>query len=78
MIEKPVSEHELEEFRATVRRFATDALAAKAAHWDEREEFPAENRALLARLGYLGLVIPEEHMHLSFWRRSPVFVSTRV
>ena len=52
---------DLEEFRATVRRFATDALAGKAAHWDEREEFPAENRTLLAKLGYLGLVIPEEY-----------------
>ncbi len=56
-----VSDEELEEFRATVRKFATSALAAKAAHWDEEEVFPAENRALLAELGYLGLVIPEEY-----------------
>lgn len=28
------SQAELEEFRATVRKFATGALAAKAAHWD--------------------------------------------
>ncbi|MCC7226954.1 MAG: acyl-CoA dehydrogenase family protein [Burkholderiaceae bacterium] len=54
-------EAELEEFRATIRRFATDAFAQKAAYWDEHEEFPAANRALLARLGYLGLVIPEEY-----------------
>ena len=54
-------EAELEEFRATIRRFATDALAQKAAYWDEHEEFPAANRALLAKLGYLGLVIPEEY-----------------
>ncbi|MBN9576634.1 MAG: acyl-CoA dehydrogenase family protein [Alicycliphilus denitrificans] len=60
-MEQEVSEAELEEFRATVRKFATEALAAKAAHWDEQEEFPAENRDLLARLGYLGLVIPEEY-----------------
>jgi alkylation response protein AidB-like acyl-CoA dehydrogenase len=54
-------EAELEEFRASIRRFATDALAQKAAYWDEHEEFPAANRALLAKLGYLGLVIPEEY-----------------
>ncbi len=54
-------EAELEEFRATIRRFATDAFAQKAAYWDEHEEFPAANRALLAKLGYLGLVIPEEY-----------------
>ena len=54
-------EAELEEFRATIRKFAKDALAPKAAYWDEHEEYPAENRALLARLGYLGLVIPEEY-----------------
>lgn len=52
---------ELEEFRAAVRKFAVDAFAAKAAYWDEKEEFPQENRALLARLGYLGLVIPEQY-----------------
>jgi len=52
---------ELEEFRTTVRKFAVDAFAAKAAYWDEHEVFPAENRALLAKLGYLGLVIPEQY-----------------
>ncbi|MDF1483131.1 acyl-CoA dehydrogenase family protein [Extensimonas sp. H3M7-6] len=52
---------ELEEFRAAVRKFAVDAFAAKAAYWDEKEEFPQENRELLARLGYLGLVIPEQY-----------------
>lgn len=52
---------ELEEFRAAVRKFAVDAFAAKAAYWDEKEEFPQENRDLLAKLGYLGLVIPEQY-----------------
>ncbi|MFZ5487238.1 MAG: acyl-CoA dehydrogenase family protein [Pseudomonadota bacterium] len=52
---------ELEEFRAAVRKFAVDAFAAKAAYWDEKEEFPRENRELLAKLGYLGLVIPEQY-----------------
>jgi alkylation response protein AidB-like acyl-CoA dehydrogenase len=52
---------ELDEFRATVRKFVTDAFADKAAYWDEQEEFPQPNRQLLAELGYLGLVIPEEY-----------------
>lgn len=60
-MEQEVSDSELEEFRSAVRKFATEALAGKAAHWDEQEEFPAENRDLLARLGYLGLVIPQEY-----------------
>jgi butyryl-CoA dehydrogenase len=56
-----VSAAELDEFRATLRKFVTDAFADKAAHWDEQEEFPQENRDLLAKLGYLGLVIPEQY-----------------
>jgi len=54
-------EEELEEFRASVRKFAESAFAQKASYWDEHETFPAENRELLAELGYLGLVIPEEY-----------------
>lgn len=60
-MDQGVSNAELEEFRDAVRRFASSALPAKAAYWDEHEEFPEENRALLAELGYLGLVIPEEY-----------------
>ncbi|NYT61593.1 acyl-CoA dehydrogenase family protein [Alcaligenaceae bacterium] len=56
-----VLDAELDEFRASTKKFVTDAFAAKAAYWDEQEEFPAENRDLLAKLGYLGLVIPEEY-----------------
>ena len=48
----------LEAFRAEARKLADKAFREKAAHWDEREVFPAENRDLLARLGYLGMVIP--------------------
>ncbi|WP_326533390.1 acyl-CoA dehydrogenase family protein [Pseudorhodoferax sp.] len=55
------TETELEEFRATVRKFAVGAFAADAARWDEDEAFPAKNRQLLAELGYLGLVIPEAY-----------------
>ena len=52
---------ELEAFRAEIRKTAERAFREKAAYWDEKEEFPAENRDLLARLGYLGMVIPEQY-----------------
>lgn len=52
---------ELEEFRQEVRKFAEKAFKEKAAYWDEEEAFPQENRDLLAQLGYLGLVIPEQY-----------------
>lgn len=52
---------ELESFREDARRMAERAFRGKAAHWDEQEEYPQENRDLLAQLGYLGLVIPEEY-----------------
>lgn len=54
-------EPELETFRQEVRKLAERAFREKAAYWDEEEEFPGENRDLLANLGYLGLVIPEEY-----------------
>ena len=47
---------DLEAFRQDIRKTAERAFAAKAAYWDEQEEFPTENRDLLARLGYLGMV----------------------
>jgi alkylation response protein AidB-like acyl-CoA dehydrogenase len=41
---------DLEAFRQEVRKTAERAFRDKAAHWDEKEEFPEENRALLAKL----------------------------
>jgi alkylation response protein AidB-like acyl-CoA dehydrogenase len=52
---------DLEAFRQEARKTAERAFRDKAAHWDEKEEFPEENRALLAKLGYLGMVIPEAY-----------------
>jgi len=52
---------ELESFREDARKMAERAFAAKAAYWDEEEIYPTENLKLLAELGYLGLVIPEEY-----------------
>ncbi len=40
---------------------AERAFRDKAAYWDEKELYPHENRELLAKLGYLGMVIPEEY-----------------
>ena len=52
---------ELEIFRQDARALAERAFAAKAAYWDEEEVYPTENLKLLAELGYLGIVIPEEY-----------------
>ncbi|MGB0956710.1 MAG: acyl-CoA dehydrogenase family protein, partial [Panacagrimonas sp.] len=52
---------ELESFRDEARKLAERAFSAKAAYWDEEEIYPMENLKLLAELGYLGLVIPEEY-----------------
>ncbi len=54
-------DQEIEAFREEIRKTAERAFREKAAYWDEKEEFPAENRDLLARLGYLGMVIPEKY-----------------
>jgi alkylation response protein AidB-like acyl-CoA dehydrogenase len=52
---------ELESFRREVRIMAEKEIAPKAAYWDEQEEFPEENRRMLAELGYFGLLIPEAY-----------------
>ena len=52
---------ELETFRQDARAMAERAFAPKAAYWDEEEIYPTENLKLLAELGYLGIVIPEEY-----------------
>ena len=51
----------LEEFRTEVRKYAESEFTAKAAYWDEAEEFPQENFRKLAASGYLGLLIPKEY-----------------
>ncbi|MHA1114498.1 MAG: acyl-CoA dehydrogenase family protein, partial [Alphaproteobacteria bacterium] len=52
---------ELEEFRGEVRKLAEGRFREKAAYWDEHEEFPEENKKVLADLGYLGTLVPEEY-----------------
>jgi len=48
-------------FQRTIREFAEKELAPKAAHWDEKEEFPLENMKKAAKQGLLGLRVPEEY-----------------
>lgn len=54
-------DNDLELFRHDVRNLAEKEFAPKAAHWDETEEYPEANKDLLAELGYLGMLIPEEY-----------------
>ena len=52
---------ELEAFRSEVRKMTEGNFREKAGYWDTHSEYPAENRQLLADLGYLGILIPEEY-----------------
>jgi alkylation response protein AidB-like acyl-CoA dehydrogenase len=46
--------------RDTARQFARDKLAPHAAEWDRESRFPAEAVAEMGRLGFLGMLVPEE------------------
>jgi acyl-CoA dehydrogenase len=46
--------------RATVREFVAAELAPRAKQYDEEARFPREQLAGLAKLGLLGMIIPEE------------------
>jgi butyryl-CoA dehydrogenase len=48
-------------FRRTVREFAEREIAPVAAHYDEAEEYPAENVRKMAALGLMGLTTPEPY-----------------
>ena len=56
-----LSHEELEEFRFEVRKMAENKFAEKATYWDRNEEYPEENKNILADLGYLGLGVAEEY-----------------
>jgi butyryl-CoA dehydrogenase len=45
--------------REAVRRFARERLAPNAAQWDREKRFPKEEVQALARMGMMGVTIPE-------------------
>ena len=47
--------------RDTAREFARRELAPHAAEWDREGRFPKEAIAELGRLGYLGMLVPEDY-----------------
>jgi alkylation response protein AidB-like acyl-CoA dehydrogenase len=46
--------------RDMARQFARDKLAPHAAEWDRESRFPTEAVAEMGRLGFLGMLVPEE------------------
>src|SRR5204863_2829741 len=47
--------------RDTARAFAQKELAPHAAEWDREAMLPEAALAALGRLGFLGMLVPEEH-----------------
>jgi isovaleryl-CoA dehydrogenase len=52
---------DIEMLRETVRRFADEAIAPRAEHIDQSNEFPQELWAELGEMGLLGITIPGEY-----------------
>ncbi|MDR3588713.1 MAG: acyl-CoA dehydrogenase [Negativicutes bacterium] len=52
---------EHEALRKMVREFAQKEIAPRAAHYDHTEEFPWDNVQQMAKLGLIGLPIPEKY-----------------
>ena len=51
---------EQELIRETARQFAEERLAPNAADWDRAARFPKEAVREMARLGFLGMLVPDE------------------
>ncbi|HEX3863485.1 MAG TPA: acyl-CoA dehydrogenase family protein [Stellaceae bacterium] len=47
--------------RDTAREIARDLLAPHSAEWDRDARFPKEALAALAKLGFMGMLVPEEY-----------------
>ena len=56
-----VDEERRREFVEVARDFAQREIAPFAAEWDQTEEFPADVIKRLGELGFLGLLVTEEH-----------------
>jgi short-chain 2-methylacyl-CoA dehydrogenase len=52
---------EHEEFRRSVREFATAEIAPYAAQWDRDHHFPVDTVQAMGKLGLFGLTAPEEY-----------------
>lgn len=52
---------ELDTIRRTVREFAREAIAPHVREYDESQKFPVGIMKQLGELGFLGVIIPEEH-----------------
>jgi short-chain 2-methylacyl-CoA dehydrogenase len=52
---------EHEEFRRSVREFATAEIAPHAAQWDRDHHFPVDTVQAMGKLGLFGLTAPEEY-----------------
>jgi short/branched chain acyl-CoA dehydrogenase len=52
---------EHEEFRASVRAWAADAIAPHIAEWDRKHHFPLDIVGQMGDLGLLGLTAPEQY-----------------
>ena len=52
---------DIELLRDTVRRYAAESIAPRAAEIDEKNEFPQELWSELGEMGLLGITIPEEY-----------------
>ncbi len=51
---------EQEMIRDTARQFASERLAPNAAEWDRESRFPADAVAEMGRLGFMGMLVPDE------------------
>src|SRR5436305_15013006 len=47
--------------KQTAREFADEKLAPLAAEYDRTEEFTAPQAKMLAEMGFLGMMVPEEY-----------------
>lgn len=52
---------EQQDLRTRARKLADDVFAARAAGWDEREEYPWENVKDLVAAGFMGMTIPRAY-----------------
>lgn len=54
-------DQEHHDIREAIRTFATDKIAPKSQEVDRNARFPAETFAELGKLGYLGVLVPDEY-----------------